>query len=50
MPVVGMPTTDTATGAFISRSAIMAGYGQMNYRFYLGAPPRRRRRGPSPST
>jgi hypothetical protein len=38
MPVVGMTTTDTATGAFISRSAIMASYGQMNYRFYLGAP------------
>jgi hypothetical protein len=38
MPVVGMTTTDTATGAFLSRSAIMAGYGQMNYRFYLGAP------------
>lgn len=37
MPVVGMTTTDTATGAFLSRSAIMAGHGQMNYRFYLGA-------------
>ncbi|MDQ1662182.1 MAG: hypothetical protein QOJ68_2162 [Blastococcus sp.] len=38
MPVVGLTTTDPATGAFLSRSAIMASYGQMTYRFYLGAP------------
>jgi hypothetical protein len=38
MPVVGLTTTDTATGAFVSRSAIMATYGQFSYRFYLGAP------------
>lgn len=38
MPVVGMTVTDTATGAFISRSAIMGSYAQKTYRFYLGAP------------
>jgi hypothetical protein len=38
MPVVGLTTTDTATGAFVSRSAIMAGYGQNTYRFSIGAP------------
>ena len=38
MPAVGMTTTDTATGAFVFRSVIMASYGQRTYRFYLGAP------------
>jgi len=38
MPAVGMTETDTATGAYIFRSVIMASYGQMNYRFYLGSP------------
>jgi hypothetical protein len=38
MPAVGMTTTDTATGQFVSRSVIMASYGQNTYRFYLGAP------------
>jgi hypothetical protein len=38
MPVVGMTVTDTATGAFISRSAIMGSYAQMTYRFYVGTP------------
>lgn len=38
MPAVGLTTTDTATGAFISRSVIMGSYGQQTYRFYIGAP------------
>ena len=38
MPVVGLTTTDTATGAFVSRSAIMGSYGQATYRFSVGAP------------
>src|SRR5690348_3164708 len=38
MPVVGLTTTDTATGAFVSRSAIMGSYGQNTYRFSIGAP------------
>lgn len=38
MPAVGMTVTDTATGAFVSRSVIMGSYGQMTYRFYLGTP------------
>jgi hypothetical protein len=33
MPVVGLTTTDTATGAYVFRSAIMAGFGQFTYRF-----------------
>ena len=38
MPAVGLTTTDTATGAYVFRSVIMASYGQNTYRFYLGAP------------
>jgi hypothetical protein len=38
MPAVGMTETNTATGAYVFRSVIMASYGQMTYRFYLGAP------------
>ena len=38
MPAVALTTTDTDTGAFISRSVIMAGYGQWTYRFSIGAP------------
>ena len=38
MPAVGMTVTDTATGAYVFRSVIMASYGQMTYRFYLGTP------------
>ena len=38
MPAVGMTVTDTATGAYIFRSVIMASYGQMTYRFYIGTP------------
>jgi hypothetical protein len=38
MPVVGLTTTDTVTGAFVSRSAIMGSYGQNTYRFSIGAP------------
>lgn len=37
MPAVGLTTTDTATGAFVSRSVIMASYGQRTYRFPIGA-------------
>jgi hypothetical protein len=38
MPAVGLTTTDTATGAYVSRSVIMASYGERTYRFYIGAP------------
>ena len=38
MPALGLTTTDTATGAFVSRSVIMASYGERTYRFYIGAP------------
>jgi hypothetical protein len=38
MPAVGMTVTDTATGAFVSRSVIMGSYGQYTYRFSIGAP------------
>jgi hypothetical protein len=33
MPVVGLTTTDTAAGANVFSSAIMAGFGQFTYRF-----------------
>jgi hypothetical protein len=38
MPAVGLTTTDTATGAYVFRSVIMASYGQRTYRFYIGSP------------
>jgi hypothetical protein len=38
MAAVSLVTTDTATGAWVVGSTIMASYGQWSYRFYIGAP------------
>ena len=38
MPAVSLVTRDTATGAWVFGSTIMASYGQQTYRFYIGAP------------
>ncbi|HLM05861.1 MAG TPA: hypothetical protein VK402_11815 [Blastococcus sp.] len=35
---MGLTTTDTTTGQYVFRSAIMASYGERTYRFYIGAP------------